>query len=165
MWTILEKWAGRIMITVLGAFQNGPAEQAIELLQDLDDRRKRQIPGLLCRRAEGEIIQFPKRAWDQRFLAKVTWDNLYRIGNGRIESTEISAGQVLQQIGCPHAARARWVEIDHPSFLAGNGSRKAKIQLKGCSFCDVAVDKGFYGALDMETVLAQIADQTHGKGG
>jgi hypothetical protein len=28
--------------------------------------------------------------------------------------------------------------------------------LKGCSFCDVAVDKGFYGALDMETVVSQI---------
>jgi len=135
---------------------HGPAEQAIELLQDLAARRGGEIPGLLCRRADGEMIQRPKRAWDQRFLAKVTWDNIYRVGKGGIEPIKISTGQVLQQIGCPYAAKARWVELDYPASLAGKSGRKVRIWLKGCSFCDVAVDKGFYGALEMETVLAQI---------
>lgn len=136
---------------------HGPAEQAIELLQDLDARKGGEIPGLLCRRADGEMIQNPKMAWDQRFLAKVAWGNFYRVGKGRIEPIKITAGQVLQQIGCPHAAKSRWVEIDYPTSLDGKNGRKVGIWLKGCSFCDVAVDKGFYGVLEMGTVLAQIA--------
>ncbi len=135
---------------------HGPAEQAIELLQNLDARWGGEIPGLLCRRADGEMIQSPKSAWDQRFLAKVIWDNIYRVGKGGIEPIKISTGQVLQQVGCPYAAKARWVEIDYPAALAGKSDRKVRIWLKGCSFCDVAVDKGYYGALEMETVLAQI---------
>ena len=64
---------------------------------------------------------------------------------------------MLQQIGCPYAAATEgWTEIDYPASMAGNSRRKVRVLLKGCSFCDVAVDKGFYGALGMETVLAQI---------
>ena len=135
---------------------HGPAEQAIQILQNLDVRGGGGIPGLLCRKADGEMIQIPKKAWDQRFLAKVHWDNICRVGKGGIEPIKISAGQVLQQVGCPHAAKARWVEIDYPASMAGKNDPKVGMRLKGCSFCDVAVDKGFYGALKMETVLAQI---------
>jgi hypothetical protein len=35
-------------------------------------------------------------------------------------------------------------------------SQKISTLLKGCSFCDVAVDKGFHGALKLETVINQI---------
>lgn len=135
---------------------HGPAEQAIKLLQNLDAIKGGEIPGLLCLNADGNMIQSPKGTWDHRFLAKVSWDNIYRVGKEGIEPIIINTGQVLQQIGCPHAAKARWVEIDYPAALAGKIGRKAKIWLKGCSFCDVAMDKGFFGALDMETVLAQI---------
>jgi len=135
---------------------HGPAEQAIELLQDLNAGRGGKIPGLLCRRADGEMIQVPKRAWDQRFLAKVSWDNIYRVGKRGFEPIKINTGQVLQQIGCPHASKEAWVEIGYPAILAVRYDSKIRILLKGCSFCDVAVDKGFYGALEMETVLAQI---------
>ena len=135
---------------------HGPAEQAIKLLQDLDAIKGGEIPGLFCRRADGEMIQHPKRAWDQRFLAKVSWGNFYRVGKEGIEPIKINAGQVLQQIGCPYAAKAQWVEIDYSAALAGKSGRKVRICVKGCSFCDVAVDKGYYGALEMETVLAQV---------
>ena len=134
----------------------GPAEQAIKLLQDLDAIKGGDIPGLICLRAEGEIIRHPNRAWDQRFLGKVNWGNFYRVGKERFEPIKINTGQVLQQIGCPHASKEKWVEIGYPAALAGRNSSKVRILLKGCSFCDVAVDKGFYGALDMETVLTQI---------
>ncbi|MBC8177570.1 MAG: hypothetical protein H8E19_09200 [Deltaproteobacteria bacterium] len=135
---------------------HGPAEQAIKLLENLDAIKEGAIPGLLCLNADGNIIQSPKRAWDQRFLAKVSWDNIYRVGKEGFEPIKINTGQVLQQIGCPHASEEAWVEIDYPAVLAGKSSSKVRIFLRGCSFCDVAVDKGFYGALDMETVLAQI---------
>ena len=135
---------------------HGPAEQAIELLQNLDSIKEQEIPGLLRLNADGNIIQSPKRAWDQRFLAKVSWNNIFRVRKGGLELIKINTGQILQQIGCPHAAKARWVEIDHPVNLAGKSDRKIRVCLKGCSFCDVAVDKGYYGALHMETVLSQI---------
>jgi len=135
---------------------HGPAEQATEILQDLDAIKGGEISGLLCLSAEGTMLRSPKKAWDQRFLAKVSWDNIYRVGKEGFEPIKINTGQVLQQIGCPYAAKARWVEIDYPPALAGKSGRKVRTWLKGCSFCDVAVDKGFYGALEMETVLAQI---------
>ena len=48
------------------------------------------------------------------------------------------------------------MEIDYPVSVPGKNGRKVKVLLKGCSFCDVAVDKGYYRALDMETVISQI---------
>ncbi len=138
------------------AAMHGPAEQAIELLQNLDAIKGGEIPGLLCLSADGTMIQRPKKAWDQRFLAKVTWNNIYRVRNGGIGHIKINTGQVLQQIGCPHASKEAWLEIDYPAILAVRDDPKIRILIKGCSFCDVAVDKGFYGALDMGTVIAQI---------
>ena len=135
---------------------HGPVEQAIELLQDLDSTKGGKIRGMLSLNSDGNIIQSPKRAWDQRFLRKVNWNNIYRVGKTGIRPLKINTGQVLQQIGCPHAAKAQWVEIDHPVNPAGKSDRKVRVCLQGCSFCDVAVDKGYYGTLHMETVLSQI---------
>jgi len=39
------------------------------------------------------------------------------------------------------------------------------LSLKGCSFCDVAVDKGFHGALSLDTVLEQIQSLPERKDG
>jgi hypothetical protein len=65
-------------------------------------------------------------------------------------------GQVLQHIGCPHAARTRKTTIDYPACVSGKQGQQIELPLSGCSFCDVAVDKGFCGRLGMETVLSQI---------
>jgi hypothetical protein len=135
---------------------HGPAEQAIDLLKNLDGPGWRDTPGLLYLSKDGEVVQNPKKHWDERFLNRVQWDNLYRVNSEGIIPLKIATGQVLQQIGCPYAARKRWVEIDYPPLLAGTQAAKARVPLKGCSFCDVAVDKGFYGELDLETVMSQI---------
>ncbi|NIT52725.1 MAG: hypothetical protein GWO41_08310, partial [candidate division Zixibacteria bacterium] len=71
------------------------------------------------------------------------WDNIYRITNAGIEPFEISTGQILQHIGCPHAARMTEPQIDYPASIDKGQGQKIKLGLKGCSFCDVAVDKGF----------------------
>jgi hypothetical protein len=136
---------------------HGPAEQAISLLHNLYKDEWRDNPGLLYLREDGAMVQNPKNAWDERFLSRVEWDNLYRIGDSGLTPHNISTGQVLQHIGCPHAARGKWAEIDYPASLTGKGGHKVRLLLKGCSFCDVAVDKGFYGALSMDTVLDQIS--------
>jgi len=62
----------------------------------------------------------------------------------------------LQHIGCPHAIRMTPLEIDYPVDIAGGQGKQVKLSLKGCSFCDVAADKGFFGKLSSETVMSQI---------
>jgi len=133
----------------------GPAEQTIHLLQNLGRDGWEQSPGLLSLREHGEMIQNPKKGWDENFLGHMRWDNMYGIGKTGLFGLKIGTGQVLQQIGCPHAARERTVEIDYPVSLRKR-AEKIELPVKGCAFCDVAVDKGFYGALGMETVVNQI---------
>ncbi len=135
---------------------HGPAEQAITLLKNLEGDEWQDTPGLLYVREDGRTIQNPKKAWNERFLSKVRWDNIYRIGESGFTPLNIDTGQVLQHIGCPYAARQRRAEVDYPVSLDRNTGQKVILLLKGCSFCDVAVDKGFCGALNMETVVGQI---------
>ena len=135
---------------------HGPAEQAIPLLHGLDKDEWRDSPGLLYRMEDGTMVENPRNDWDKRFLSRVEWDNIYRMEGSGLIPHRITAGQVLQHIGCPHAASGKWTEIDYPATLTGKRGHKVRLLLKGCSFCDVAVDKGFYGALSMDTVLDQI---------
>lgn len=133
----------------------GPAEQAIQLLKGLFGDGWERSPGLLSLRDNGETIQNPKMGWDEKFLNKMGWNNIYRIMRTGLVPLKISTGQVLQQIGCPYAAREQFVEIDDPVSLGERGKRVI-LPFKGCAFCDVAADKGFYGALGIETVVDQI---------
>jgi len=135
---------------------HGPAEQAKYLLQNLDNNAWKDTPGLLYVSKNNRIIQNPKNTWEEKYLRKVHWNNIYRIGKAGLVSHKITTGQVLQQIGCPYAAQEKRVDIDYPVSIADIDTQKVKLSLKGCSFCDVAVDKGFYGQLDTETVVEQI---------
>jgi hypothetical protein len=136
---------------------HGPAEQAIYLLQHLDNHAWKDTPGLFYVSKNNKVIQNPKNTWEEKYLKKVHWSNLYRIGKAGLVSHTITTGQVLQQIGCPYAAHEKLVEIDYPVSVARINTQKVKLPLKGCSFCDVAVDKGFYGQLDSATVVKQIS--------
>jgi hypothetical protein len=46
--------------------------------------------------------------------------------------------------------------VDYPAALNNSKDKRIGILSKGCTFCDVAIDKGFHGELGMETVLGQI---------
>ena len=133
----------------------GPAEQVIELLNGLDRNDGSQIPGLLYKQREA-VIQNLQKAWDQKYLGKVRWDNIYLCSKDGIAPLKITSGQVLQHIGCPHATRITETQIDYPVAISTKQKQNIKLHLKGCSFCDVAADKGFFGKLDMETVISQI---------
>lgn len=135
---------------------HGPAEAAIELLKDLDGGKQGMIPGLLLHREGTGVIHHARKSWDERFLRRVNWANLYRIEGGGLRPHRVRTGQVLQQIGCPHAARETWVNVGFPQPLAGRNREPLSVLLRGCSFCDVAADKGYYGTLGMGTVLDQI---------
>jgi len=135
---------------------HGPAEQAIYLLNRLDINDRSEIPGLLYKDPDGTIIHNSKKEWNEDYLKKVRWGNIYIMGKNGLTPLNIGMGQVLQHIGCPHAARARKMAIDYPTCLSGKQRQRIELFLSGCSFCDVAVDKGFCGNLAMETVLSQI---------
>ena len=135
---------------------HGPAEQIIPFLQNPGAKEWRERPGFLYPDESGALIHNPAQLWDKGVRAKVSWNNLFRLANKGLEPVEISLGQVLEHVGCPHAARTRLVEIDYPVFLSPPGEKKVRMYPKGCSFCDVAVDKGFHGSLERESVLAQI---------
>ena len=135
---------------------HGPAEQAIHLLNRLESNDLSEIPGLLYKEPDGTIIQNPKKEWNEKYLRKVRWDNICTLGVSGLTPLIIGMGQVLQHIGCPHAARTRKTAIDYPASISGKQGQQIELSLSGCSFCDVAVDKGFCGSLGMETVLSQI---------
>ncbi|MEE4262591.1 MAG: hypothetical protein V2I56_07850 [Desulfobacteraceae bacterium] len=135
----------------------GPAEQVVELLHHLDGKEAwSQISGLLYIDRNGHPIQNPSNAWDPQYLGKVSWDNIYRLAGEGLVPIDIGLGQVLQHIGCPHATRTAPLEIDYPVSIGGGQGKPVKLSLKGCSFCDVAADKGYFGKLDGETVFSQI---------
>ncbi len=133
----------------------GPAEQIIQLLNSLDRNDWPHVSGLLYQKRKAVIQNSPK-AWDRKYLGKVRWDNIYRCTRDGIVPLTISSGQVLQHIGCPHATHNREIEIDYPVSISATQKQRIKLRLKGCSFCDVAADKGFFGKLDMAAVINQI---------
>jgi len=141
---------------------HGPAEQIINFLDNTDTNAAEQIPGLIKYADDGSLLRNPEKSWKHRFLRKVKWDNVFRVEKAGLKPLKVTTGQVLQQIGCPYAAQGRWIEIDYPVSLSQGHDRKVRLFSKGCSFCDVAVDKGFCGIMDMETVLAQIQCLPHG---
>jgi hypothetical protein len=135
---------------------HGPAEQILGFLNP-ETRLPQDEPGFLRRSPSGTFITNPKKPWEEGFLTRVRWGNLFRPDQGTIKPHRITTGQVLQHIGCPHASRPGRVDIPYPSFLQLKNKRQVGVLLRGCSFCDVAVDKGFHGALDHEVVMQQIA--------
>jgi hypothetical protein len=134
----------------------GPAEQVTGLLNRLDANNWSKIPGLLYIGRDGQLSQSPVQDWNDKYLGKVRWENIYITTGAGIVPLNIGTGQVLQQIGCPHAARTNPTEIDYPGSISGRQGQRLKLPLKGCSFCDVAVDKGFHRKLDQKTVISQI---------
>jgi len=139
----------------------GPAEQLIPFINSQGKQGKEvpeKIPGALFN--QNGICRINERdKWNGDFLRKVNWRNLYRLGSSGLEPVSVTSAQVVQQIGCPYAARTVRVSIDYPTNLKGAPFDKRgqiPISLQGCSFCDVARDKGFGGKLSLDNVLAQI---------
>ena len=134
----------------------GPAEQVVPLLRRPHKNDGPPITGLLYPDTQGIVRQNPPKDWDHNYLGKVRWDNIYRFTQDGIAPLNIGTGQVLQHIGCPHASRITEPQIDYPASIRKGQEQQIKLGLKGCSFCDVAADKGFHGKLDTETVIVQI---------
>ncbi len=142
----------------------GPAEQIFPVLEGLDTGKLIDSPGILYMQG-GAIRQNPPIAWDPVHLATINWHNLYRLKAGQLVHHKIETAQVLQQIGCPYAAQPRRIAIDFPTALRQHAEQELYVEASGCSFCDVAADKGYYGTLNDDTVMAQIAALPEDKDG
>jgi hypothetical protein len=136
----------------------GPAEQLIPFINSQSKEVPEKISGALF--TQNGICRINERdKWNGDFLSKVNWGNLYRLGSSGLELVSVTSAQVVQQIGCPYAARTVRVSIDYPTNLNGapfNKKGQISLSLRGCSFCDVARDKGFGGKISLDNVLAQI---------
>jgi hypothetical protein len=136
---------------------HGPAEQAVLLLKGLNSGEWKETPGILYKSEDGEIIRNTKAPWNEAYLKRVKWDNIFTVGQEGLMPLEVSIAQVLQQVGCPYAAEKKKIEVDYPASFQGKEGETVEVSGKGCSFCDVAVDKGFCGKLSIETVMSQIS--------
>jgi hypothetical protein len=134
---------------------HGPVEQILPFLNRPIDEKRHPDSGLFN----------ASSAWKEEFLTKVRWNKLYRLGSGTLIPLPVTTGQVLQQIGCPHASQTRTIEVDYPVALKRNERDKVALSVRGCSFCDVAIDKGFHGALSLDADLEQVRRLPEGEDG
>ena len=135
----------------------GPAEQIIPWIQMGEgEAALQQTNGLLYRDTEARVVENPVKQWEWKYFNQVRWDNLYVPAGKGLQRHPVQTAQILQQIGCPHASRVRQLEIDYPSTVSLPEKEKIVVPVRGCSFCDVAADKGFCGNLDDDVVLSQI---------
>ncbi|MDJ0912213.1 MAG: hypothetical protein QNI95_01530 [Desulfobacterales bacterium] len=143
----------------------GPAEQIIPFLDDPVNIKWKALHGSAYLDRNGSLIRNPANDWDQCYLDHVEWENICILDRSGFVPLQITQGQVLQQIGCPWAAGRHRIGIDFPAAIPEMTGKKIHINSKGCSFCDVAVDKGFFGSLDLATVLRQIKGLPDGPDG
>lgn len=138
---------------------HGPAQQIIPVLAAGFDRDMSGFEGVLYQDEQGRIIETSSIPWEDAFLSKVDWQTLHLLKDAAFEPITITCAQVLQQIGCQHAAKERQISIDYPWGLQKKDSQASFITIrqKGCSFCDVAADKGYMGGLNETAVKEQLS--------
>jgi hypothetical protein len=112
----------------------GPAEQVIPLLRRLNTTDASSVPGLLVADADGTIRQNAPKIWESNYLGKVRWDNIYIPAQNGLAPLNVRTGQVLQHIGCPHAARNTEPRIDYPASISVGHRKTIGLRLRGCSF-------------------------------
>ncbi|MBT4200516.1 MAG: hypothetical protein HOA72_19025 [Desulfobacula sp.] len=137
---------------------HGPAQQIIPILSSGFDKDISRFAGVLSQDINGQISEIPSIAWDDAYLSDVDWQTLYGLKNKSFKPLKITTAQVLQQIGCQHAARPKKICIDYPWAMQKKGVKPAFVTLyqQGCSFCDVAKDKGYLGGVSDEALKTQL---------
>jgi hypothetical protein len=138
---------------------HGPAEQIIPFLNS-EDGDYHNLNGFLYSQNSEYTIN-PEDKWSDAYLKRVRWDNLYSIGSDGPEPIKAVSVQVLHQLGCPYAAKKSQIDIDYPTNIHNKPfgkTGKITIDTCGCSFCDVAKDKGLGIRLPVDAVLDQIVN-------
>jgi hypothetical protein len=148
----------------------GPAEQIIPFLNcDIDkidfDNLTFDYPGFLYKKKSGEIQSYSPISFNSQYLSRVFWNNIFIFKDTSLKPLNVSSAQILQQIGCPHASVIKQTSLDYPESIQKKCA-PIKIDQKGCSFCDVASDKGYLGNINDKCVkeqLMQLPEQNNSK--
>jgi hypothetical protein len=145
---------------------HGPAQQIIPVLVSGASKDISKFDGVLSRDEQSRIIENSPVPWDDTHLSKVDWQTLYVLKETSFKPLKITTAQVLQQIGCQHAAKQKKINIDYPWALQKKTGHKiltknhadnfVSMSQKGCSFCDVAADKGYLGGLSEAAIKQQL---------
>ena len=101
----------------------------------------------------GVILEHP---WTKEIYLEVDWSNVYTFNN-TLKKLDVRLGQVLNAVGCPYAKKAQIVTLPPPTNLRNKGMPELEVESEGCIFCDVSRDKGYYGIVEHDKVIAQIA--------
>jgi hypothetical protein len=136
---------------------HGPAQQIVPFLNTSPLLGPQNIPGALYLDKSRRCVRNPESGWDTSSCSGIDWHNIYRIADSRLAAINITAAQVLQQLGCPWAARQKSVGIDYPAGMQNTAGKNVRLKLAGCSFCDVATDKGLVAGLPAGAVIDQIS--------
>ena len=146
---------------------HGPAQQIIPVLASGPDKDISGFKGVLCKDENGRIIENPPRPWEDTYLSKVDWQTFHVLKDAAFKPLAVTSAQVLQQIGCQHAAKERQISIDYPWKLQKKNSSPSFLTIcqKGCSFCDVAADKGYMGAVNEAAIKKQLLCLPKGSNG
>ncbi|MCP3954354.1 MAG: hypothetical protein GY697_19380 [Desulfobacterales bacterium] len=135
---------------------HGPAQQIVPLLKTDSLTARQDIPGILYLDENDRLVRNPEISWAPQAFIGIDWHNLYHIEDAHLAPRQVTSAQVLQQLGCPWAARQQTVLIDYPAFMDDATGKSIHLNLAGCSFCDVATDKGLVAGLPAEIVIEQI---------
>jgi len=137
---------------------HGPAQQIIPILSSNFDKDLSKFKGVLWKDINGRISENSPIAWDGTYLSRVDWQTLYVLKGSAFEPLTITTAQVLQQIGCQHAAKQKKIHIDYPWVLQKKMAQPCFVTIyqNGCSFCDVAKDKGYLGGVGRAALKKQL---------
>ncbi len=83
----------------------GPAEQIIPFLNAKSSSL--DLPGFLFKNRSDKIVAIPAIPYSDKYLEKISWDNLFVLENSSFSPLKVTLAQILQQIGCPHASAAK----------------------------------------------------------
>jgi hypothetical protein len=104
-------------------------------------------------------LDFP---WHPGIGFQVDWTNLYTFSD-QLKKREVKTAQVLNAVGCPHAAGKNTVRLPLPEPLQPK-SLDLEVDCYGCVFCDVARDKGYHGHVGNDALLSQIRNLPEASG-
>ncbi len=98
------------------------------------------------------LLDYP---WTKNIFLEVDWSNIYTFSD-ILRRVEVKMGQVLNSIGCAYACKPQRIPLPPPTSLRERGIPELEVRSEGCIFCDVARDKGYYGAVDRDTLITQM---------
>jgi hypothetical protein len=98
------------------------------------------------------LLNYP---WTKNIFLEVDWSNLYTFSD-TLKRLDVKVGQVLNAIGCAYACKPQSTVLPPPTSLREKGIPELEVRSEGCIFCDVSRDKGYYGAVDHDTLISQM---------